>query len=134
VRAAFLEGELYLCEWHLRHALERLMAKIGQEPEHRAAIDALLPWVEAAFTGPSFWKPFVRDALAAEVPRLSDWLEGTGRVVENQFGRRDLRSQRSADTPLSTSPVDGLIEPIRAAIIPDATASRIANAPTCCCC
>ena len=28
VRAAFPEAELYLCEWHLRHALERLMAKI----------------------------------------------------------------------------------------------------------
>ena len=118
VRAAFPEAELYLCEWHLRHALERLMAKIRQEPEDRAAIDALLPRVEAGFTGPSFWKPFVRDALAAEIPRLSEWLEGTGRVVEDQFRRRGLRSQRPADMPLSTSPMDGLIEPIRAALHP----------------
>jgi hypothetical protein len=118
VRAAFPETELYLCEWHLRHALERLMAKIRKEPEHRPAIDELLPRVEAAFTGPAFWKPFVRDARAAEIPRLSSWLEGAGQVVEDQFRRRGLRSQRPAEMPLSTSPMDGLIEPIRAALHP----------------
>src|SRR5919199_919180 len=56
VRARFPDAELYVCEWHLRHAVERLMAKIHKnEPEHRAAIEQLLPRVEAAFTGPSFW-------------------------------------------------------------------------------
>jgi hypothetical protein len=78
----------------------------------------LLARVEAAFAGPSFWEPFVRDAHAAEVPRLSDWLEGAGRVVSEQFARRGLRSQRPAEMPLSTSPMDGLVEPIRAAIHP----------------
>jgi len=116
VRATFPEAELYLCEWHLRHALERLMAKIRQSEEHRTAIDALLPRVEAGFAGPSFWQPFVRDARAADIPRLSSWLDGAGRVVEDQFSRRGLRHQRAADTPLSTSPMDGLIEPIRAAL------------------
>lgn len=118
VRAAFPEAELYLCEWHLRHALERLMAKIRKEDEHRAAIDELLPRVEAAFAGPSFWKPFLRDARAAEIPRLSNWLDGAGRVVADQFKRRGLRSRRPAEMPLTTSPMDGLIEPIRAALHP----------------
>jgi len=118
VRAAFPDAELYLCEWHLRHALERLMAKIRQEPQHRAAIDSLLPRVEAAFSGPSFWRHFLRDALAAETPRLSEWLEGTGRIVEQQFHRRGLRGQRPADMPLTTSPMDGLIGPIRDALHP----------------
>lgn len=118
VRAAFPDAELYLCEWHLRHALERLMAKIRKSDEHRDAVDALLPRVEAAFTGPAFWEPFLRDAHAAEIPRLSDWLDGAGRIVSEQFARRGLRSQRPADMPLSTSPMDGLIEPIRAAIHP----------------
>jgi hypothetical protein len=44
--------------------------------------------VEAAFTGPSFWAPFVERAHAAAIPRLSDWLNGTGRIVEEQFHRR----------------------------------------------
>ena len=119
MRVAFPHAELYLCEWHLRHALERLMDKIHHsEPEHRAAIDALLPRVEAAFTGPSFWKPFVRDAYAAEIARLSSWLQSTGRIVEDQFARRGLRAARGADTPLSTSPMDGLISPVRDALHP----------------
>jgi hypothetical protein len=119
VRARFPQAELYLCEWHLRHAVERLMANIRRnEPEHREAIDLLLPRVEAAFTGPAFWEPFVRDAHAAAIPRLSDWLEGTGRVVAEQFRRRGLRSLRPAEMPLSTSPMDGLVEPIRAALHP----------------
>jgi mutator family transposase len=118
VRAVFPEAELYLCEWHLRHALERLMAKIRTSEEHRVAIDALLPRVEAAFTGPAFWEPFVRDAHAAEIPRLSDWLQGAGRILEDQFRRRGLRSLRPVDMPLSTSPMDGLIGPIRDAVHP----------------
>jgi hypothetical protein len=118
VRAAFPEAELYLCEWHLRHALERLMAKIRKDEAHRATIDALLARVEAAFTGPSFWKPFVRDARAAEIGRLTSWLESTGRIVEDQFARRGLRSARGPDMPLSTSPMDGLIGPIRDALHP----------------
>jgi hypothetical protein len=118
VRATFPEAELYLCEWHLRHALERLMAKIRQSDEHRGAIDALLPRVEAAFTGPAFWEPFVRDAHAADIPRLSDWLEGAGRIVADQFRRRGLRSLRPTDMPLSTSPMDGLIGLIRDALHP----------------
>jgi hypothetical protein len=118
VRAAFPNAELYFCEWHLRHALERLMAKIRRSDEHRGAIDALLARVEAAFTGPAFWASFVRDAQAADIPRLSDWLEGAGRIVEDQFHRRGLRSLRPADMRLSTSPMDGLIGPIRDALHP----------------
>jgi hypothetical protein len=37
-------------------------------------------------------------------------------VVEKQFHRRGLRSLRPADMPLSTSPMDGLVDPIRAAL------------------
>jgi len=121
VRARFPEAELCLCEWHLRHALERLMGKISaEEPQHKEAIDALLPDVEAAFTGASFWAPFLERAHAAGSARLSDWLNTTGRIVEDQFSRRRPRGARSADTPLSTSPLDGFINPIRAAIQPRA--------------
>jgi hypothetical protein len=119
VRARFPDAELYLCEWHLRHALERLMGKIRADG-HQEAIDELLPDVEAAFTGPSFWRPFLERAHAADIPRLSEWLNSTGRIVEDQFGRRGPRSARPADTPLSTSPLDGFINPIRAAIAPRA--------------
>lgn len=120
VRARFPEAELYLCEWHLRHALERLMGKIRAEDGHADAIDELLPQVEAAFTGPTFWEPFLERAHAAGIPRVSEWLNTTGRVVEEQFRRRGPRLGRPADTPLSTSPMDGLINPIRASIQPRA--------------
>jgi hypothetical protein len=121
VRARFPDAELYLCEWHLRHALERLMGKIrSEESHHREAIDELLADVEAAFTGPSFWAPFLERAHAAGIPRLSQWLNTTGRIVEDQFHRRGLRWKRPADMPLSTSPMDAFINPIRAAIQPRA--------------
>jgi hypothetical protein len=121
VRARFPDAEPYLCEWHLRHELERLMGKLRRErPDHRAAIDELLPDVEAAFTGPAFWSAFLKRAHAAGIPRVSEWLNTTGRVVEEQFGRRGLRWKRPADMPLSTSPLDAFINPIRASIKPRA--------------
>ena len=120
VRSRFPDSELYLCEWHLRHALERLMGKIRTEGEHRDVIDELLGDIEAAFTGPTLWTPFVERAHAAGIPRLSEWLSTTGRVVEEQFGRRGQRSTRPVEMPLTTSPLDGFINPIRAAIGPRA--------------
>ena len=121
IRARFPDTELYICEWHLRHALERLMRKLrSEQPQHRDAIDELLPQVEAAFTGPSFWAPFTERANAAEIPRVSEWLDTTGRVVAEQFSRRGLRWKRPADTPLSTSPLDAFINPIRTSIKPRA--------------
>jgi hypothetical protein len=48
VGARFPDAELYLFEWHLRHALERLMGKLRTEaPQHQETIDELLPDVEA---------------------------------------------------------------------------------------
>lgn len=121
IAARFPDAELYLCEWHLRHALERLMGKLRtEEPQHREAIDELLPDVEAAFTGASFWGPFTERCHAADIPRLSEWLNETGQIVEDQFKRRGLRWQRPADMPLSTSPLDGFTNPIRASIKPRA--------------
>jgi hypothetical protein len=96
------------------------MAKIRGDDAHRDAIDELLPQVEAAFTGPSFWAPFLERAHAAGIPRLSEWLNATGRIVEQQFRRRGPRSSRPADTPLSTSPLDAFINPIRTSIQPRA--------------
>ena len=100
VRARFPDAELYLCEWHLRHALERLMGKLRTEDVYRDAIDELLPQVEPAFTGPSFWAPFIERAHAAGIPRVSEWLNTTGQIVAEQFSRRGLRWQRPVDTPL----------------------------------
>lgn len=117
VRARFPKTQLHLCEWHLRHALERLMRKIrSEEPEHAEAIDELFEQVEAAFTGASFWGPFVERAHAADITRLSDWLSDTGRIVAEQFARRGPRSTRPAETPLSTSPMDAFIHPVRDSI------------------
>ncbi|MGH2844025.1 MAG: hypothetical protein ACRDKL_10640 [Solirubrobacteraceae bacterium] len=121
VAARFPDAELYLCEWHLRHALERLMGKLRTEqPEHREAIDVLLADVEAGFTGPSFWAPFTERCHAAGIPRVSEWLNTTGQIVAEQFKRRGPRPNRPADMPLSTSPLDAFINPIRAAISPRA--------------
>jgi len=121
VRAHFPDAELYLCEWHLRHALERLMGKIrAEEPRHREAVDELLPDAEAAFAGPSFWTPFTERCHAASIPRVSEWLNTTGRIVEDQFNRRGRRLKRPADTPLSTSPLDAFTDPIRASVRPRA--------------
>ncbi len=45
------------------------MSKIRTEDGHRETIDELLADVEAAFTGPAFWSPFVERAHAADIPR-----------------------------------------------------------------
>ena len=121
VCARFPDAELYVCEWHLRHALERLMGKLRtEEPQHRDAIDELLADVEAAFTGRFFWAPFLERCHAAGIARLSEWLNSTGQIVADQLSRRGAHSSRPGDTPLTTSPLDAFINPIRVSIGPRA--------------
>lgn len=117
VRGLFPQAELYLCEWHLKHAFERLLDTIHrEEPQHRRAVAAIRPRVDAGFTGPSFWGPFSRAARQENVPRVTAWLDTTGRILEDQWTRRGLRSMRPRDMPLTTSPMDGFIHPIRDAL------------------
>lgn len=96
------------------------MTKLHTDGRHQVALDGLLAEVESAFTGPLLWAPFVERAHAAHIPRLSEWLNTTGKVVEDQFKRRGKRSTRPTTRPLSTSPLDAFSNPIRAAIQPRA--------------
>ena len=95
------------------------MEKIRRsEPQHRAAIDALLPRTEAAFTG-----LVVLASLRARRPRRRD-PEARGLARRQRPHRRRavrpprLAPPRPAEKPLSTSPMDGLTDPIRAALHP----------------
>ncbi len=71
----------------------------------------------------AFWLPFTDRCHAAGIPRLSEWLNSTGRIVAEQFARRGWK--RPADRPLSTSPLEAILEPIRDSIKP--RASRLKN-------
>ena len=113
------ETEVYLCEWHLQHALERLMnTERRRNPQHAQAIDALVPCIERAFDGRYFWRPFAREVRAAGIDALDLWLEEMDPPIEDQFARRGPASGRPADMPLSTggpgaarSPHQGLAPP-----------------------
>jgi hypothetical protein len=125
VRAVFSHADLYLCEWHLKHALDRLLKKLcADEPDRRADFELLRGRLDAAFTGLSFWRPFSAEAHAVGSRRLSDWLDTMGRVLEAQFARRGLSTNRPAGTPLSTSPMDAFTNPVRDAIRPRAYALK----------
>jgi hypothetical protein len=109
--------ELHHCEWHLRHALERLLAKeIRSSPSEELA--ELRTRVEGALTGPSFWRPFVRAAKAAENESLDRWIAVNDPIIERQFARRGRSSERPADMPLTTSALEQLARPIAAALHP----------------
>ena len=77
------QTEVYLSEWHLRHALERLLDKIGGE-----TAEALRPRTEAAFAGQHFWAIFEADARACGNDRLGAWLDHWSPIIAWQFARR----------------------------------------------
>jgi hypothetical protein len=51
-------------------------------------------------------------------------LHTTGTVLEAQFARRGLSTNRPVGTPLTTSPMDAFVNPIRDAIRPRAYALK----------
>jgi hypothetical protein len=117
VRSSWPTTDVYLCEWHLRHALERLLAAQARRG-HASAVAPLQPRVEAAFAGASFWRPFVADCRAAAVPSLNRWLNANDPVIQAQFARRGFASLRPPNMPLTTGSLEQRLRPIRDAIHP----------------
>lgn len=111
------DTELYLCEWHLQHALTRLLDNHASGA-HAVAVSVLKPRVERAFDGVHFWRPFVRDCRAAAIPALDSWLDHNDFLIQWQFQRRGRAASRPVDQPLTTGGLEHKTRPIRDAIHP----------------
>jgi len=93
LRRLWPETDVYLCEWHLQHALERLCRnERRRNPRPAEAIDALMPRIERAFDGRQLWRPFVREVRAAGIEALDLWLDEMDPLIEDQFARRGSSS------------------------------------------
>ncbi len=111
------QAELHQCEWHLQHALERLLAKeLRRNPSEE--LEELRARADGALVGPSFWSPFVRVARTAANESLDRWIAVNGPTIESQFARRQPASRRPADMPLTTSALDQITRPIVTALYP----------------
>lgn len=120
VRERWPQVELHQCEWHLQHALERLLAKEARKAPKAPGdeLQELRDRAEGALTGPSFWRPFVAAAKAAENESLHRWIAANSPTLEAQFARRPPPSRRPADMPLTTSALEQVTRPLVAALYP----------------
>lgn len=117
IEARWPGAELHQCEWHLQHALERLLAKEARgNPTEE--LEELRTRAEGALTGPSFWRPFVHAAKIAENESLDRWVAVNGPIIERQFALRGRSSERPADMPLTTAALEQIARPITAALYP----------------
>lgn len=110
-------AELHQCEWHLQHALDRLLTKEARKapsPELTEIRDR----ASGALAGPSFWRAFVGAARALGNESLDRWIAVNGATIEAQFARRPPPSCRPPEMPLTTSALEQLTRPIYAALYP----------------
>jgi hypothetical protein len=109
--------ELHRCEWHLQHALRRLLRKEvrkNSSPE----LQELYERAEGALAGPNFWRAFTEAAIGAGNENLDRWIAVNGATIEAQFARRPPPSKRPAEMPLTTSALEQLTRPIASALYP----------------
>ncbi|MBA3358720.1 MAG: transposase [Thermoleophilaceae bacterium] len=111
------ETELHQCEWHLQHALKRLLTKELRRTESED-LKELRERADGALAGPNFWRPFVAAAKAVENESLDRWIAVNGPTIETQFARRPPPSRRPAEMPLTTAALEQLTRPIAAALYP----------------
>jgi hypothetical protein len=111
------KAELHQCEWHLQHALERLLAKEARSTPSEE-LDELRTRAEGALSGPSFWRPFARAARLVENESLDRWIAVNGPTIESQFARRGPASRRPPDMPLTTAALEQITRPIVTALYP----------------
>jgi len=117
IEARWPRTELHQCEWHLQHALERLLAKEARN-NPSAELQELGNRTKGALAGPSFWQQFVRAARAADNESLDRWIAVNTATIEAQFARREPASRRPPDMPLTTAALEQATRPIIAALYP----------------
>ena len=117
IQARWPKAELHQCEWHLQHALDRLLAKEARS-DPSGELCEVREYAESALAGPSPWQRFVRAAQAVENESLSRWIAVNQGTIETQFARRALTPHRAADMPLTTAALDQITRPIAAALYP----------------
>jgi hypothetical protein len=115
IEARWPNAERHLCEWHLQHALERLLAK-----EARARPGDELDALRAPHRGRAR-EPVLLASLrsrggAAGIESLDRWFDVNDPIIESQFARRGRASQRPADMPLTTAALEQLARPIVTAL------------------
>lgn len=109
--------EVHQCEWHLQHALRRLLRKELRKnsgPE----LQELYERAEGALAGPSFWRPFAEAAAEVDNESLERWIAVNGPTIEAQFARRPPPSKRPAEMPFTTAALEQLTRPIASALYP----------------
>jgi len=116
IAARWPHAELHQCEWHLQHALDRLLAKEARS-DPTEQWQPLRERAESALVGPSAWHQFVRAARTAENESLERWIAVNAATIEAQFARRALLPRRS-DMPLTTAALEQITRPIVAALYP----------------
>jgi hypothetical protein len=117
IRARWSDAELHQCEWHLQHALRRLLRKeVRKGPS--AELEEFYERAEGALTGPNFWTPFKEAAREAGNESLDRWIAVNGPTIEAQLVRRPPPSKRPAEMPLTTAALEQLTRPIAAALYP----------------
>jgi hypothetical protein len=110
-------AELHQCEWHLQHALTRLLRKELRKSSSEELTE-LLERAEGALAGPNFWRQFTGAAMEAENESLDRWIAVNAPTIEAQFARRPPPSKRPADMPLTTAALEQRTRPISAALYP----------------
>ena len=117
IEARWPKAELHQCEWHLQHALDRLLAKEARTNSD-GDLHEVREYAESALVGPSSWHRFVRAAEAVENESLDRWIAVNQGTIETQFARRALTPHRGLDMPLTTAALDQITRPISAALYP----------------
>jgi diadenosine tetraphosphate (Ap4A) HIT family hydrolase len=106
------QAELHQCDWHMQHALERLLRKeLRRNPSEE--LRELQARTKGALVGPSLWRQFVRVARMAGNESLDHWIAVNGPVIEAQFARRMPASRCPVDMPLTTAALEQCIWPNR---------------------
>lgn len=118
IRARWPSTDLYLCEWHLRHALERVIDKVIKDRKRgKKELREMRDRAELAFAGgKTTWPIYVNDLRALRIQRINNWLDKNDAMISAQFQRAGLRSNRPYDMPLSTGGLEAVMRPIAAAL------------------
>ncbi len=110
-------SELQQCEWHLQHALDRLLAKEARDDASQE-LEQLRRIAQRALAGPSSWHRFLRAARLVCNESLERWIAVNQVTIETQFARRARSGYRAPDMPLTTSALEQITRPLVAALYP----------------
>lgn len=120
IRSVWPQAEVYVCEWHLKERLRKILEENGawgsrdeDDDTQVLGISRVRTAVNRAFSSVHGWDAFGALAHKLRIRQLDRWVSSRDTLVRDQLSRRPLSYRQELGMAITTGPLEQKLRVLR---------------------